>query len=306
MSKQYNSRFHQSSKRQDTQTTNLLKTRPFQAPIMPIQTKLALGTPNDKHEQEADLESAINRKRGSGQTLDEGLQRSMGQAMGVDFSRVRVHTDKQSDQLNQSIQAKAFTTGHDMFFRQGAYEPKSRAGQGLIAHELTHVVQQTQGRIQPKMQCQSNTLDGIVVQRAGDFTGLMLPHEKQRGADSYALGGKTQERDGAGQHKLTYHHIIPEGKLVRLGEMVMRFEYLYGEQNNYTDRLNQLKGELKNLDDERVRHITAIQKGEEADQKIKGVITREGQAVANQKASERGWDVLVKAGKDDSENIDNI
>jgi hypothetical protein len=89
-----------------------------------------------------DLASAINRARGSGQPLDAGLQRSMGQAMGADFSGVKVHTDSQSDQLNQSIQAKAFTTGQDVFFRQGAYDPGSREGQELIAHELTHVVQQ--------------------------------------------------------------------------------------------------------------------------------------------------------------------
>jgi hypothetical protein len=66
----------------------------------------------------------------------------MGQAMGADFSGVKVHTDTQSDQLNQSIQAKAFTTGQDVFFRQGEYQPESRSGQELIAHELTHVMQQ--------------------------------------------------------------------------------------------------------------------------------------------------------------------
>ena len=90
----------------------------------------------------AGLESAINSARGGGQALDEGLQRSMGQAMGTDFSGVRVHTDTQADQLNQSIQARAFTTGQDVFFRQGAYQPESRGGQELIAHELTHVIQQ--------------------------------------------------------------------------------------------------------------------------------------------------------------------
>jgi hypothetical protein len=93
-------------------------------------------------EASTDLESAINSARGGGQPLEAGLQRSMGQAMGADFSGVKVHTDAKSDQLNQSIQAKAFTTGQDVFFRQGAYEPGSRGGQELIAHELTHVVQQ--------------------------------------------------------------------------------------------------------------------------------------------------------------------
>jgi hypothetical protein len=94
-------------------------------------------------EASTDLDTAINSARGSGQPLEAGLQRSMGQAMGADFSGVRVHTDAQSDQLNQSIQAKALTTGQDVFFRQGEYNPGSRGGQELIAHELTHVVQQT-------------------------------------------------------------------------------------------------------------------------------------------------------------------
>lgn len=96
-------------------------------------------------EASTDLESSIQSARGSGQALDANLQQSMGQAMGADFSGVKVHTDSQSDQLNKSIQAKAFTTGQDLFFRQGAYEPSSRGGQELIAHELTHVVQQNGG-----------------------------------------------------------------------------------------------------------------------------------------------------------------
>jgi|GEM_PF-5670825 len=96
-------------------------------------------------EASTNLESAINSARGGGQSLDAGLQQSMGQAMGADFSGVKVHTDSQSDQLNRSIQAKAFTTGQDVFFRQGAYQPESRSGQELIAHELTHVVQQNGG-----------------------------------------------------------------------------------------------------------------------------------------------------------------
>jgi hypothetical protein len=66
----------------------------------------------------------------------------MERAFGADFGGVRVHTGAQADGLARSIQAKAFTTGQDVYFRQGAYEPGSRGGQELIAHELTHVGQQ--------------------------------------------------------------------------------------------------------------------------------------------------------------------
>ena len=89
-----------------------------------------------------DLEASIQQARGSGQPLADSVREPMEQAFGADFSGVKVHTDTQSDQLNQSIQAKAFTTGKDIFFRQGEYDPGSRGGQELIAHELTHVVQQ--------------------------------------------------------------------------------------------------------------------------------------------------------------------
>jgi hypothetical protein len=111
-----------------------------------------------------DLESSINRARGGGQSLDSGLQEKMGRAMGADFSRVKVHTDAQSDQLNKSIQAKAFTTGQDVFFRRGAYEPSSRGGQELIAHELTHVIQQDQNKIR-RIPIQQGSNENVTIQR---------------------------------------------------------------------------------------------------------------------------------------------
>jgi hypothetical protein len=95
-----------------------------------------------------DLEASINQARGGGQAIADNIREPMEQAFGADFSGVKVHTDGQSDQLNQSIQARAFTTGQDVFFRQGEYNPGSRGGQELLAHELTHVVQQNGGAVQ--------------------------------------------------------------------------------------------------------------------------------------------------------------
>ncbi|MDX2240709.1 MAG: DUF4157 domain-containing protein [Leptolyngbyaceae cyanobacterium bins.302] len=93
-------------------------------------------------EAPAHVEAGIQQARGSGQPLPEGLRSFMEQAFGADFSGVRVHTGGDSDRLNQAVQAKAFTTGQNIFFRQGTYDPGSSGGQELIAHELTHVVQQ--------------------------------------------------------------------------------------------------------------------------------------------------------------------
>ncbi|MCT7954118.1 eCIS core domain-containing protein [Laspinema palackyanum] len=90
-----------------------------------------------------DLEASIRAARSSGHPIRPSIREPMEQAFGSDFSQVRIHSNAQSDQLNRSIQARAFTTGQDIFFRQGEYNPDSRAGQELMAHELTHVVQQT-------------------------------------------------------------------------------------------------------------------------------------------------------------------
>lgn len=109
-----------------------------------------------------ELESSIKRLQGSGNPLSAQIREQMEHAFGgVDFSGVKVHTDAQSDQLNRSIQAKAFTTGQDIFFRQGTYEPENKGGQELIAHELTHVLQQKH----------SAKVHGKFIQRVSD-TGL--------------------------------------------------------------------------------------------------------------------------------------
>ncbi|HEY4346857.1 MAG TPA: DUF4157 domain-containing protein [Gaiellaceae bacterium] len=88
------------------------------------------------------VESAIATARGGGQTLDQGSREKVGGALGDPLSDVRVHTDEKADALASSVSARAFTTGNDVFFKKGEYSPGSSSGQELIAHELTHVVQQ--------------------------------------------------------------------------------------------------------------------------------------------------------------------
>lgn len=89
-----------------------------------------------------ELETSIQAAKGGGQFLPNSIREPMEQEFGANFAGVKIHTDSASNRLNQSIQAKAFTTGSDIFFRQGAYQPTTPGGQELLAHELTHVVQQ--------------------------------------------------------------------------------------------------------------------------------------------------------------------
>lgn len=107
-----------------------------------VQRFLAQRQSTGPSEVKDDTATAINRKRGQGQTLDGQMAQRAGQTMRQDLSGVNVHTDSAADQLSQQLGAKAFTTGNDIFFREGAYNPTSSDGQRLIAHELTHVVQQ--------------------------------------------------------------------------------------------------------------------------------------------------------------------
>jgi hypothetical protein len=89
------------------------------------------------------FEQQLHAARGQGEPLPPSLKEDFETRFGADFSRVRIHTDAQSSRLNRSIGAQAFTTGQNIFFRQGAYVPGSTSGQRLIAHELTHSLQQS-------------------------------------------------------------------------------------------------------------------------------------------------------------------
>ena len=105
------------------------------------------GGPDGGLAVDEDTQARINSQRSSGQPLDVGVQQRMQAAIGYDFSGVRVHHSAEASGLSQTLQAKAFTTGSDIFFNEGAYQPQSSGGQELIAHELTHVVQQGSGQV---------------------------------------------------------------------------------------------------------------------------------------------------------------
>lgn len=95
-----------------------------------------------------DVARSIEQAKGGGRPLDEPVRAKMERGFGANFGGVRVHTGGQADALNRSLNARAFTTGSDIFFGQGAYNPGSTGGQELIAHELTHTVQQGAAPVQ--------------------------------------------------------------------------------------------------------------------------------------------------------------
>lgn len=91
----------------------------------------------------------IQARRGTGNPLPTAVQRHLEQGLNHDLNAVRVHDDTEAHQLAKSVNALAFTTGTDIFFQQGHFNPNTQTGLELLAHETTHVVQQSRGRVGP-------------------------------------------------------------------------------------------------------------------------------------------------------------
>src|SRR6202521_4673089 len=82
-----------------------------------------------------------------GAPLDNDTRGFMESRLGADFGDVRVHTDATSSESARSVQAHAYTVGSDVVFQSGKYAPESDSGKRMLAHELTHVVQQRSGPV---------------------------------------------------------------------------------------------------------------------------------------------------------------
>ena len=91
------------------------------------------------------LFESIQSSKGNGPSMDHSTQSFMGDRFGVDFRNVKVHTDGEAIKMNRELHAKAFTVGNDIYFNRGQDQPQSNEGKKLLAHELTHVVQQNSG-----------------------------------------------------------------------------------------------------------------------------------------------------------------
>ena len=101
------------------------------------------------------LGSRIGEVRGRGDKMPSEVLSRMQNGFGRDFSQVRIHTDEASAEMNRSIGALAFTYGNDIFFNAGQFQPETAAGQHLIAHELTHTLQQS-GKVARETDQQAN------------------------------------------------------------------------------------------------------------------------------------------------------
>lgn len=107
-----------------------------------VQTK---PVPGRVPEVSPELESSLDAVQGGGQPLPDSLRGPLESRFGRDLSGVRVHTDDRAARAADNLDAQAFTRGRDIFFGRGHYQPETPSGRHLLAHELTHTVQQAPG-----------------------------------------------------------------------------------------------------------------------------------------------------------------
>jgi outer membrane protein OmpA-like peptidoglycan-associated protein len=89
-----------------------------------------------------ELQAKLETNKGGGQAMDDKTKSEMEGKMGADLSDVKIHTGAEAHDMAEGINAKAFTYGQDVYFKNGNYNPSSKQGKNLLAHELTHTQQQ--------------------------------------------------------------------------------------------------------------------------------------------------------------------
>jgi hypothetical protein len=128
--------------------------------------------------REAISKGLLNSSQGS-EPLGSNVRQFMEPRFGADFSRVQVHADTRAVTLSQSLSARAFTYGRHIYFNEGEYQPETQEGKRVLAHELTHVIQQggsqTQLPVRQHMTESRGANAPATIQRLGQL-GTVLKH----------------------------------------------------------------------------------------------------------------------------------
>lgn len=155
----------------------------------------------------SNISNQLNNSTGRGNPIPQKAKTEMEQGFGMDFSQVRIHTDSQAQNMSQDLGAQAFTYGSDIYFNSGKFAPNSKQGKKLMAHELTHVVQQ-RGKV------------NSTIQRAlGDGHDLNSPRfRRDTELEEVYDGNKVLERGERGGHVNKIQHAIQDK-----GHFLIRF-----------------------------------------------------------------------------------
>lgn len=144
------------------------------------------------------LGQRIQARAGSGQALEPEVQRKLETGLGADMSSVRVHTDSEAHGMARSAGAIAFTSGSDIYFQSGQFNPGSGDGMRLLAHEAAHTVQQAAGPVSGRpMAGGVNVSDpGDSFERAADQAAERVMSHPATPVQRQAEEEKQEERAG--------------------------------------------------------------------------------------------------------------
>lgn len=165
------------------------QTPPFtqRASLLPSIARKGEGAPDVG----ANVAAEISSSEASGAPLPPSVRRFMEPRFGASFERVRVHTDARAARLNRQLAARAFTVGNQIFFGHGQFQPDSQDGRELIAHELTHTVQQGAATQAPPL-----PQAGGAAQRKADEGEAHHHEQRQEEAPVRERGGRQVHRLG--------------------------------------------------------------------------------------------------------------
>lgn len=135
-----------------------IQEKPLAQSITPIVQKTSeekedvqMRSNNDAQtEASPDIENKLETSKNGGSSLDKSTKTEMESGFGADFNKVRIHNDSNAVQMNKELGSQAFANGNNIYFNEGKYNPNSQDGKHLLAHELTHTVQQ--GASKPSVQ----------------------------------------------------------------------------------------------------------------------------------------------------------
>jgi hypothetical protein len=161
--------------------------------------------PGASHDIESGLESRIRQIQGRGEPLSTDLRAFFEPRFGVDFSSVRIHTDSAAADTAHRVQARAYTLGTDIAFAQGEFQKDSPESRKLLAHELTHVVQQgdqvrtlmracdctAKGRSAPTS-AQNTFLSGVFPNLKKDDYCVTAPEEPSYNCIAWTIGNTSK------------------------------------------------------------------------------------------------------------------
>lgn len=188
-----------------------------------------------------DAERKVESLRGQGQRLPTDLRQEMEGKLNADLGKVRVHTGPDADALCKQINARAFTVSNDVFFASGEYAPESGKGHKLLAHELTHVVQQS-GGVSRRVMREEQSNDGV------DNRDASLPDEYSDGrgeieTSTVHQSAEQQQSDGendangpaqSGKHMIVNGLKVPSFKLGFYTEDKPDGQEIYWRRNEKT------------------------------------------------------------------------